>query len=55
MNKTPYQLWKGFAPNFKHLKVWGCLAKVAYPEFKKTNIGPKTFDCVFIGYAQNSA
>ncbi|KAK4386389.1 hypothetical protein Sango_2509500 [Sesamum angolense] len=35
--------------------VWGCLAKVAYPEHRKTNIGTKTFDCVFIGYAQNSA
>ncbi|KAL0404059.1 UNVERIFIED_CONTAM: Retrovirus-related Pol polyprotein from transposon TNT 1-94 [Sesamum radiatum] len=55
LNKTPYELWKRFAPNFNHLKVWGCLAKVAYPDFKKSNIGPKTFDCVFIGYAQNSA
>ena len=55
LDKTPYELWKGFAPNLNYLKVWGCLAKVAYPDFKKTNIGPKTFDCVFIGYAQNSA
>ncbi|KAL0385037.1 UNVERIFIED_CONTAM: Retrovirus-related Pol polyprotein from transposon TNT 1-94 [Sesamum radiatum] len=46
---------KGFAPNLSYLKVWGCLAKVAYPDFRKSNIGPKTFDCVFIGYAQNSA
>jgi len=35
--------------------VWGCLAKVALPSHKQTNIGPKTFDAVFIGYAQNSA
>jgi len=35
--------------------VWGCLAKVALPSLKRTNIGPKTFDAVFIGYAQNSA
>jgi len=35
--------------------VWGCLAKVALPSHKRTNIGPKTFDAVFIGYAQNSA
>ena len=32
-----------------------CLAKVAFPDFKKTTIGYKTFDCVFIGYAHNSA
>jgi len=35
--------------------VWECLAKVALPSYKRTNIGPKTFDAVFIGYAQNSA
>lgn len=21
--KTPYELWKGYAPNLKYLKVWG--------------------------------
>ena len=35
--------------------MWGCLAKVVLPSIKRTNIGPKTFDAVFIGYAQNSA
>jgi hypothetical protein len=55
LDKTPYELWKGFAPNLNYLKVCGCLAKVAYSKFKKSNIGPKTFDCAFIGYAQNSA
>ena len=54
LDKSPYELWKGFAPNLNYLKVWGCLAKVAYPEFRKSSIGPKTFDYAFIGYAQNS-
>ena len=31
-----------------------CLAKVAVPKPKKVKVGPKTVDCVFIGYAQNS-
>lgn len=35
--------------------MWGCLAKVALPSHKRSNIGPKTFDAIFIGYAQNSA
>ena len=35
--------------------MWGCLAKVEVPVPKKTKIGPKTVDCVFIGYAQNSS
>ena len=55
LDQTPYELWKGYAPNLNYLKVWGCLAKVALPSHKRTNIGPKTFDVVFIGYAQNSA
>ncbi|KAA0053505.1 ty1-copia retrotransposon protein [Cucumis melo var. makuwa] len=55
LDKTPYELWKGHAPNLSYLKVWGCLAKVPFPALKKTTVGPKTFDCIFIGYAQNSA
>lgn len=52
---TPYELWKGHSPNLNYLRVWGCLAKVGLPSFKKNNIGPKTVDAVFIGYASNSA
>ena len=55
LDKTPYELWKGHGPNLKYLKVWGCLAKVGLPSFKRENIGPKTFDAVFVGYAENSA
>ena len=35
--------------------MWGCLAKVLFPEQKKRKLGPKTFDVAFIGYAENSA
>jgi len=52
--KTPYELWKGRTPSYKHLRVWGCLAKVAVPIPKKVKIGSKTVDCIFIGYANNS-
>ena len=44
----------GHAPSYKYLKVWGCLAKVAIPDPKTVKIGPKTVDCIFIGYAHNS-
>ena len=53
--KTLYELWKGHAPNLKYLKGWGCLAKVMLPDPKKGKIGSKTSDCMFIGYASNSA
>jgi len=52
---TPYELWKGRKPNLNFLKVWGCLAKVSIPLVKKRKLGPKTVDCVFLGYAKNSA
>ncbi|TYK14234.1 ty1-copia retrotransposon protein [Cucumis melo var. makuwa] len=55
LDKTPYELWKGHVPNIFYLKVRECLAKVPFPTLKKSTVGSKTFDCIFIGYAQNSA
>ena len=43
--KTPYELWKGHASNLKYLKVRGVLLRLC----------SKTSDCMFIGYASNSA
>ena len=54
-NQTPYELWKGHKPSYNYLKMWECLAKVAVPSPKKTKIGPKTVDYVFIGYANNNS
>ena len=54
LDKTPYSLWKGRSHSYKYLKVWGCLAKVMDPIPKRIKIGPKTIDCIFIGYATNS-
>ena len=34
--------------------MWGCLAKVKVLPPKKVKIGPKTIDCIFIGFAHNS-
>ena len=52
--KTPYELWRGRQSSYKYLRVWGCLAKVAVPPPKKVKIGPKTIDCIFIGYAHKN-
>ena len=52
--KTPYELWKGFQPNLKYLRLWGCLAKVMLPNPKKRKIGSKTSDCLLLGYAKHS-
>ena len=51
---TPYEGWKGRKPNVNFLRTWGCLAKVNIPLQKKRKLGPKTVDCVLLGYAHNS-
>ena len=40
--------------SISYLRTWGCLAKVNVPINKKCKLGPKTVDCVFLGYAQRS-
>ena len=50
---TPYEGWKGHKPTLRFLRAWGCLAKVNVPACKKRKLGPKTVDCVFVGYAHN--
>jgi hypothetical protein len=37
--------------NISYLRTWGCLAKVNVPINKKCKLGPRTVDCVFLGYA----
>jgi hypothetical protein len=52
--KTPYEEWEGRKPSLSYLRTWGCLAKVNVPITKKRKLGPKTVDCVFLGYAHRS-
>ncbi|GJZ66758.1 retrovirus-related pol polyprotein from transposon TNT 1-94 [Tanacetum coccineum] len=52
--ETPYELWMGRKPSYQYLRVWGCLAKVAVPTPKAQKIGPKSVDCIFIGYVKKS-
>ena len=37
-----------------YLRTWGFLAKVNVPIIKKRKLGPKTVDCVFLGYPKHS-
>ncbi|GJR32293.1 pol polyprotein [Tanacetum coccineum] len=54
-DKSLYQLWKGKQPSYKRMKVWGCLAKVQIPLPKRTKLGIKTVNCVYLGSTKNSA
>jgi hypothetical protein len=53
-DQTPYEMWIGRKPSLSYLHTWGCLAKVNVPIPKKRKLGPKTVDCIFLGYAQRS-
>src|SRR5512141_1912425 len=51
---TPFEEWERKKLNLSYLRTWGCLAKVSVPIDKKRKLGPKTVDCVFLGYAHHS-
>jgi len=53
-DQTPYEMWNGRKPSLSYLRTWGCLAKVNVTIPKKRKLGPKTVDCVFLGYAQRN-
>jgi hypothetical protein len=53
-DKTPFEEWEKKRLSLSYLWTWGCLAKVNVPIIKKCKLGPKTIDCVFLGYAFHS-
>ena len=48
---TPFEEWENKRLKLSYVRTWGCLAKVNVPIPKKRKLGPKTVDCVFLGYA----
>jgi hypothetical protein len=51
---TPFEEWDKRRLNLSYLRTWGCLEKVNVPINKKRKLGPKTVDCVFLGYVIHS-
>jgi hypothetical protein len=49
--KLPFEEWKKKRLKLSYLRTWGCLAKVNLQIPKKRKLGPKTVDCVLLGYA----
>jgi transposase InsO family protein len=50
----PFEKWEKKKLNVSYLRTCDCLAKVNVPINKKCKLGPKTIDCVFLGYAFHS-
>jgi hypothetical protein len=51
---TQFEEWEKRRLNLSYLRTWGCLAKVNVPINKKCKLGPKTVDCIFLGYSFHS-
>jgi hypothetical protein len=51
---TPFEEWEKRRLNLSYLRTWGCLTKVNVPINKKRKLGPKTVDCIFLGYSFHS-
>ena len=49
-NKSPYQILFNKAPNYTHLKVFGCLAFATIIVNERHKFDPRGKRCVFIGY-----
>jgi len=50
---TPYECWHGKKPGVSHLRVWGCLACLAYVHIqrdKRSKFDSHMEKCVFVGY-----
>jgi hypothetical protein len=51
---TPFDEWEKKRLNLSYMRTWGCLVKVNVSINQKRKLGPKTVDCVFLGYAIHS-
>ena len=48
--KTPFEIWKGWKPSLKHLRIWGCPAEVRVYNPQEKKLDPKTIRAYFVGY-----
>ena len=52
--KTPFELWKGWKPSLRYMRVWGCPSGVRIYNPHEKKLDPRTFSGFFIGYAKTS-
>ena len=48
--KTPYEVLKGYKPNVKHLRVFGCSAYAHIPKDERRKMDSKAKRSIFLGY-----
>nr|GEX85783.1 retrotransposon protein, putative, Ty1-copia subclass [Tanacetum cinerariifolium] len=52
VDKTPYEIWHGKAPNLSYLKVWCCEAYVKRDSANKLH--QRSVKCIFVGYPKKT-
>ena len=52
--KTPFELFKGWKPSLKHMRVWGCPSGVRIYNPQEKKLDPRTISGYFIGYVKRS-
>nr|GEU41150.1 retrovirus-related Pol polyprotein from transposon TNT 1-94 [Tanacetum cinerariifolium] len=54
LGKTPYELLSGRKPTLDYFKVFGSKCFILNTKDYLTKFDPKSYECVFLGYSQNS-
>jgi len=52
--KTPFELFKGWKPSLRYIRVWECPSEVRVYNPQEKKLDPRTMSGYFIGYAENS-
>ena len=52
VQKTPFELFKGWKPSLRHIRLWGCPFQVRIYNPQEKKLDPRTISGNFIGYAK---
>ena len=50
LNQTPYELWKGWKPDYSYLQEIGCQAFVLIQNCHNLKIFKRSIECALVGY-----
>uniref|UniRef100_A0A803N4B1 Retroviral polymerase SH3-like domain-containing protein n=1 Tax=Chenopodium quinoa TaxID=63459 RepID=A0A803N4B1_CHEQI len=54
VSKTPFELFKGWKPSLRHMRIWGCPSEVRIYNPQEKKLDPRTISGHFIGYTEKS-
>ena len=54
VSKMPFELFKGWKPSLRHMRIWGCPSKVGIYNPQERKLNPRTISGYFVGYADKS-